>query len=164
MSIIEKKKTNKQNHNEQYLHKMILRRVKDYQSKALKDTPFREDRSPIDSDYLREDQEVTWSHVPSLSEDLSDSRHRLKLAHENRIQRTQWLEKFRVEKQYQTYYRKKVMNCWKNFQELYHLMSLNQDWMPLKYPQARPEFMCLMQELLDEIRCPVCHTDVRQWA
>lgn len=86
---------------------MILRRVKDYQSKALKDTPFREDRSPIDSDYLREDQEVTWSHVPSLSEDLSDSRHRLKLAHENRIQRTQWLEKFRVEKQYQNLLQKK---------------------------------------------------------
>lgn len=50
---------------------MILRRVKDCQSKALKDTPFREGRrSPIDSDYLREDQEVTWTYVPSLSKDL----------------------------------------------------------------------------------------------
>lgn len=65
-----------------------------------------------------------------------------------------------MEQQYQNPYQKKkkkkrVINHCKKFQELYHLKSLNQDWMPLKYPQAQPGFMCLMQELLDEIQCPV---------
>lgn len=55
-----------------------------------------------------------------------------------------------AEMQYPTPYKKiKKELTTANFQELYNLKSLNQDWMPLKDPQAQPEFICFMQELLD---------------